>query len=105
MKLFDFDLEDIANLDKVLHEPARLCVVACLSVVKEVDFVFLQTQTGMTGGNLSSHVRKLEDAGYVEVMKAFVGGKPRTSFRLTRTGRTAFGKYLESTRKLLDALA
>jgi DNA-binding transcriptional ArsR family regulator len=104
MKLFNFDLSEIASLDKVLHEPARLSIVACLSVVEEVDFVFLQSQTGMTGGNLSSHIRKLEDKAYISVKKEFQDGKPRTSFRLTDDGRAGFRKYLKATRGLLQEL-
>jgi DNA-binding MarR family transcriptional regulator len=103
MKVFDFDPRAIANLDKVLHEPARLSVVAILAAVEEVDFVFLQAQTGMTGGNLSSHVKKLEGSDYIRVKKEFVDGKPRTSFRLTKTGRNAFQEYLKATRTLLEA--
>jgi DNA-binding MarR family transcriptional regulator len=104
MKLFNFDLSEITSLDKVLHEPARLSIVACLSVVEEVDFVFLQAQTGMTGGNLSSHIRKLEDKAYISVRKEFQDGKPRTSFRLTEAGRAGFRKYLKATSNLLKEL-
>lgn len=104
MKVFNLNLNEIAALDKVLHEPARLSIVACLSVVEEVDFVFLQSQTGMTGGNLSSHIRKLEDKSYISVGKEFQDGKPRTSFRLTKIGRAEFRKYLKATRSLLKEL-
>jgi DNA-binding transcriptional ArsR family regulator len=59
MRALPLDAKAVASLDKILHEPARLSVVACLAVVDEADFVFLQSQTGMTGGNLSSHVKTL----------------------------------------------
>jgi len=104
MRALKFDPKEIATLDKVLHEPARLSVVACLALVDEVDFVFLQSQTGMTGGNLSSHIRKLESSGYISVQKEFQDGKPRTSLKLTATGQQALTAYLHLTRKLLSLL-
>ena len=104
MRAFPIDARAVASLDKVLHEPARLAMVACLALVDEADFVFLQSQTGMTGGNLSSHVRKLEHAGYVTMHKAFQGAKPRTSFALTDEGRAAFTAYLETMHGLLAVL-
>ena len=103
MKLFDFDPKELASLDKVLHEPARLAIVACLAAVEEMDFVFLQGQTGMTGGNLSSHIRKLEEKAYVAVHKEFREGKPRTSLKLTEEGEAAFREYLRTTAMLLAA--
>lgn len=104
MRAFPLDARAVASLDKVLHEPARLSVVACLAVVDDADFVFLQSQTGMTGGNLSSHVKKLEQAGYVAVQKEFQGARPRTTLRLTAAGREAFAAYVASMRALLDVL-
>ena len=104
MRAFPIDAKAVASLDKVLHEPARLSVVACLAVVDEADFVFLQAQTGMTGGNLSSHVKKLEQTGYISMRKEFQGARPRTSFALTDTGRAAFRGYLNSMRSLLAVL-
>ncbi len=104
MRAFPINAKAVASLDKALHEPARLSVVACLSCVEDADFVFLQSQTGMTGGNLSSHVKKLVQADYVSMRKEFQGSKPRTSFSLTDAGREAFTKYLESMRDLLAVL-
>ncbi len=104
MRAFPIDAKAVASLDKVLHEPARLSVVACLAVVDQADFVFLQSQTGMTGGNLSSHVKKLEQAGYISMHKEFQDSKPRTSFSLTDSGRVAFEAYLRSMRSLLSVL-
>ncbi|MCP4572838.1 MAG: transcriptional regulator [bacterium] len=94
-------LRQLAGLDKVIHEPGRLAVVAYLNAVAEADFLFLQDQTGLTRGNLSSHMSKLEEAGYVAVEKMFVGKTPRTAYRLTDTGRTAFASYRQ---QLLQAL-
>lgn len=104
MRSFPVDAAAVTSLDKVLHEPARLCIVACLSVVDEADFVFLQSQTGMTGGNLSSHVKKLQQARYISVRKEFHESKPRTSLKLTAHGRKALSKYLKAIRELLAAL-
>lgn len=97
----DDDLKRLANLDRIIHEPGRLAVVSYLSVVEEADFLFLMDQTGLTRGNLSSHMAKLEAAGYVEVDKKFVEKISRTTYRLTGPGRKAF---LEYRRGLLESL-
>ena len=99
------DPAKVANLDRTLHEPARLSVMACLAVIEEADFVFIQNQTGMTGGNLSTHIRKLEQADYVTIDKAFVGAWPRTALRMTTAGRAAFAAYVETMRELFQTLA
>jgi len=91
------------DLDRVIHEPARLLIVALLAGVKEADFLYLQKQSGLTKGNLSSHIGKLEEAGYVEVEKKFKGKVPLTILRLTRAGRAAFTLYKQNIGKLLDA--
>lgn len=90
------DLNPLANLDRLVHEPARLMIIATLYVVESADFLFLVRQTGLTLGNLSSHMSKLEAAGYVEVEKKFVGKKPHTMLRLTAEGRAAFLQYRHS---------
>ena len=92
------------DIDRLIHEPARLSIVAFLAVVDSADFTFIGRQTGLTGGNLSSHVTKLETAGYVEVEKTFVGKKPRTMLRLTLSGRKALDTYREHMQHLLDVL-
>lgn len=99
------DPQTLADLDRVMHEPARLCLAACLYVTDQTDFVFLQSQTRMTGGNLSSHIRKLEETGYAKINKEFNGAKPRTLVALTAEGRTAFERYLATLRRLVDAFA
>jgi DNA-binding MarR family transcriptional regulator len=81
------------KMDRLIHEPARLILMANLYVVDEADFVFLSRQTGLTAGNISSHISKLEDGGYVEVDKTFVGRKPRTVYRMTKEGRAAFERH------------
>ena len=90
------DLRSIADIDRLIHEPARLMIVAYLSVLESADFVFLMRQTGLTWGNLSSHMNKLEAAGYVDVQKEFVGKKPHTMLSLTDLGREAFQEYRRS---------
>ncbi len=91
----------MSELDRVIHEPARLQIVALLSGAKEADFVFLQRETGLTKGNLSSHLMKLEEAGYVEIEKTFRGKIPMTLARLTPEGRTAFQTYRKAMNGLL----
>jgi DNA-binding MarR family transcriptional regulator len=98
------DLQPIANIDRIIHEPARLMILALLYVVESGDFTFLMRQTGLTWGNLSSHMSKLEAAGYIEVEKEFVGRKPRTMLRLTDEGRAAFQEYVQSMKQVFDDL-
>lgn len=93
-----------ADIDKVIHEPARLLIMANLYVVESADFTFLMNQTGMTWGNLSSHISKLELAGYVAVEKRFVGRRPYTLLRLTVDGRAAFQTYRQQMSRLLADL-
>lgn len=81
------------ELDRLIHEPARLVLMANLYVVEEADFVFLSRQTGLTAGNISSHMSRLETAGYVAVRKTFVGKKPRTVYKMTKDGRAAFERH------------
>lgn len=88
-------LEPLRDLDRLIHEPARLMILSVLYVTAGADFTFLARQTGLTLGNLSSHVTKLEDAGYVEVEKTFKGKRPNTLLRLTERGRAEFTAYRE----------
>lgn len=84
---------DDMEIDKLIHEPARLKIMAQLYVVEEADFIFLMRQTGLTWGNLSSHMSKLESAEYIEVRKEFLDKKPHTILKLTSKGRDAFRRY------------
>jgi len=93
---------ELGALDRLIHDPTRLMLVSFLYVVESADFVFLKSQTKLTGGNISSHMSKLEEAGYVKVKKSFVGKRPQTLFRLTKRGRNAFEKYRKS---LHDAMS
>ena len=96
--------QPIAEIDRVIHEPARLMIMAYLYVVESADFLFLMHQTGLTHGNLSSHMSKLEAAGYIEIVKEFVDRKPHTMLKLTKEGRTAFQAYRKSMMQVLDDL-
>ena len=93
-----------AAIDKLIHEPARLNIMAHLYVIESADFLFLMRQTGLTKGNLSSHMSKLETAGYIEVEKEFVNKKPHTMLRLTDEGRSAFQNYRHSMKQVLEDL-
>ena len=103
-KIGSEDLQPIANIDRLIHEPARLMILSLLYVVESGDFTFLMRQTGLTWGNLSSHMSKLEAAGYIEVEKEFVDKKPRTMLRLTDEGRAAFREYVQSMKQVFDDL-
>ncbi len=94
-----------AGLDRLIHEPARFSVMANLYVVDSADFLFIMRSTGLTFGNLSSHLKKLEDAGYVKIKKEFLGKKPHTMLELTDKGRRALERYRESMRKALDTVS
>ena len=83
----------VPDIDKLIHEPARLILIANLYVIEEADFTYLLNQTGLTWGNLSSHMSKLEAAGYLEVTKSFKGKRPQTMLKLTPEGRKAFDNY------------
>ncbi len=96
--------QDIKNLDRVIHEPARLAIMAVLYGVEEADFKYLLNMTGLSRGNLSAHVSKLEEAGYVDVQKKFVGKKPMTIYRITAEGRKALDEYLKSVRQIYSTL-
>ena len=87
------DFRSMINVDRIIHEPARLIIVAILYAVESADFLYLLRETGLTKGNLSSHLARLEDAGYVDIEKTFQGKIPRTICRLTDSGRTAFDNY------------
>jgi DNA-binding HxlR family transcriptional regulator len=94
----------LTDIDTLIHEPARLNIMTQLYVLETADFLFLMRQAGLTFGNLSSHLSKLEVAGYVNVKKEFVGKKPHTMLRLTEKGRTAFRRYMQTMKQVFDDL-
>jgi DNA-binding MarR family transcriptional regulator len=91
------------DLDRLVHEPARLVLMTHLYVVEEADFVYLARRTGLTAGNISSHMSRLEEAGYVHITKTITGTRPRTVYALTAAGRAAFDRYRDQVDALLDA--
>jgi len=95
---------NLKEIDRLIHEPARFSVMALLYVVDSADFTFLMNQTGLTWGNLSAHMSKLEEAGYIQVEKSFKERKPYTLLRLTEDGRLAFRAYRQKMKQMLDDL-
>ena len=98
------ELHPLVGIDPVIHAPARLMTMTYLYVVESTDFIFLMRMTGLTWGSLSTHLSKLESAGYVHIEKTFKGKKPRTVIRLTDQGRTAFRAYKKNLKQVLDDL-
>jgi DNA-binding transcriptional ArsR family regulator len=94
----------MADVDRIVHEPARLTIMALLSGAREADFIFLMRETGLTKGNLSSHLGKLEGAAYIEIEKKFRGKFPLTVARLTPKGRAALQTYRKQMNGLLRDL-
>jgi DNA-binding transcriptional ArsR family regulator len=97
------EVQELASLDRLVHEPARLMILSLLAGVEQADFVFLARETGLTKGNLSAHLTKLEAAGYVDVEKLYRGRTPLTVCRLTAGGRAAFDAYVAQLRRFVDA--
>ena len=96
------DIQHLKGVDKLIHEPARLNIMAHLYVIESADFLFLMRQTSLTFGNLSSHMSKLETAGYIKIKKEFVGKKPHTMILLTEKGRAAFEEYRKKMKQFFD---
>jgi len=96
------DLRRVTELDRLIHEPARLLIVTILSTVESADFLFLQRETELTKGNLSAHLRKLEDAGYVKIQKTFKGKLPLTICKLTAAGTKAVTEYRQQLQSFMD---
>ena len=94
----------IADLDRMVHEPARLAIMAVLYTVESADFIYLLHSTGLTKGNLSSHLMRLEEASYVTITKSFRGKVPQTTCSLTAAGRAAFHAYRQHLREAIDSL-
>jgi DNA-binding HxlR family transcriptional regulator len=96
-------IQNLAGLDRVIHEPARLMLVALLSSVESADFLYLLKESDLTKGNLSVHLSRLEEAGYIETEKTFRGKIPHTEYRLTPKGKLAFDQYRKSLGSIFDA--
>jgi len=104
VSLQDSELHPLADIDQIIHAPARLMVLTYLYVVESADYVFLMRLTGLTWGNLATHLNKLEEAGYVDIQKTFDGKKPKSILRMTEQGRDAFRTYKKSMQQVLDDL-
>jgi len=92
--------QELAGMDRLVHEPARLAILTSLGTCESADFLFLQRLTGLTKGNLSSHLAKLEEAGLVAVTKRFVGRKPLTTVALTAAGAEATDRHWAELQRL-----
>lgn len=99
------DLRRFTEVDRLIHEPARLLIVSILYAVEKVDFLFLLRETGLTKGNLSAHLAKLEGAGYIEIEKTFRGKIPQTLIALTAEGRAAFETYRKQLTNIVTKLS
>jgi len=95
-------IREISQLDRVVHEPSRLQILMFLDEVEEADFLYLQREGGFTQGNLSSHLSKLEDAGYIRIRKMFKGKMPLTVCRLTAAGEKALRAYCAQIRGIVQ---
>ncbi|MBN2829363.1 MAG: transcriptional regulator [Candidatus Cloacimonetes bacterium] len=93
---------DYKQIDEIIHSRIRLSIISILISEEKADFNFLKSRTGATDGNISVHLRKLEDAGYIEVEKRFQDRKPQTLYSLTSEGRKAFSDYLKTLEDMLN---
>jgi len=100
----DLDFSGIAEIDRLVHEPARLMVMASLYVVESADYTYLMRQADITWGNLSAHISKLEDAGYIEIEKTYRGKRPYTLLRMSPQGRKVFREYVRRMKGIIDYL-
>ncbi len=90
------------EIDRLVHEPARLKILAFLSLLDSADFTFLVSRLGLTMGNLSAHISKLQEAGYIEVEKGYKDNRPQTTVFLTEAGRQAFQRYRKQMLQILQ---
>ncbi len=97
------DLRALTEIDRLIHEPSRTVILAILAAVESADFLYLQRETGLTKGNLSAHLSKLEEAGYVSIEKTYRGKIPLTLCRLTEQGRQAFERYRRQLKQFVES--
>lgn len=98
------DIRLLNQIDRVIHEPLRLQIMTCLSLVESADFLFLLRELEATKGNLGAHLTSLERAGYIAVEKTFVNRKPRTTYQITAAGREALAGYWRIMRDVIASL-
>jgi len=101
----DDAVRSVIELDRLIHEPARLLLVTILATIASADFLFLQRETGLTKGNLSAHLSKLEEAGYIKIEKTFKGKLPLTVCRLTPAGKRALTQYRQQLQEFMAKTA
>lgn len=94
----------MSGVDRLLHEPARLMIVTILYPLEQSDFLYLLRETGLTKGNLSAHLIKLEEAAYIEIEKTFRGKVPMTLIKLTHAGRAAFMDYRNKLQEIMEQI-
>jgi len=99
------ELRTVTTLDRLIHEPARLLILTILSTAASADFLFLQRETGLTKGNLSAHLSKLEEAGYVKIEKTFKGKLPLTICQLTTAGKKGLAQYRQQLQDFMNKTA
>ena len=97
------DLRSFAEVDRLVHEPSRAIILAILAAVDSADFLYLQRETGLTKGNLSVHLTKLEEAGYVSIEKTYRGKIPMTLCRMTKAGQGAFDNYRKQMKQFVES--
>ncbi len=96
------DLHSLVDVDRLIHEPSRSIILAILAAVESADFLYLQRETGLTKGNLSVHLSKLEEAGFVSIEKTYRGKIPLTLCRMTTSGRQAFEAYRKQLKQFVE---
>jgi len=96
--------QKVFEVDRIIHEPARLLIMTILSAVESADFLYLQREAGLTKGNLSSHLSKLAAAGYVEIKKTYRGKIPLTVCKLSAAGQAAFSDYRDQLKYIVDSI-
>ena len=104
MPTSELDFSAISEIDRLVHEPARLMVMASLYVVESADYTYLMRQADITWGNLSAHISKLEEAGYIEIEKTYRGKRPYTLLRMSKHGREIFKEYVRRMKGIMDNL-
>jgi DNA-binding transcriptional ArsR family regulator len=95
-------IQELTDVDRLIHEPARLMIVSILSAVDQADFLYLLHETGLTRGNLSAHLSRLEEAGYIHIIKSFRGKVPQTLCNLTPKGQIAFQNYRKQLKSIVE---
>ncbi len=95
---------DFNGLDTAVHGPLRLGVLSLLQIEGSLDFTTLKKRLGATDGSLGMHLQKLEEAGYIECEKAFIARRPKSTYRITASGKQALADYLDAMQRLIDAI-